>query len=141
VAAKPFDITNGHTMARHRTNQMRLGTSSLCILCVGLVIVLHSAAALVAAEPIVESPRTLIWDGAHLAAIRSGKESDDPQYTEVLQRLRKNAEISRKRGPYSVMDKAEAAPSGDQHDYVSYARYWWPTMEKPTKRCWPRATA
>lgn len=31
----------------------------------------------------------------------------------------------------SVMDKAEAGPSGDKHDYVSYAPYWWPDPSKP----------
>jgi hypothetical protein len=57
--------------------------------------------------------------------------NDDPRYAEVLKRLRKNAEISRKRGPYSVMDKQETPPSGDKHDYLSYARYWWPNPDSP----------
>ena len=32
---------------------------------------------------------------------------------------------------YSVMDKDKAGPSGDKHDYVSYAPYWWPDPGKP----------
>ena len=32
---------------------------------------------------------------------------------------------------YSVMDKDAAGPSGDKHDYVSYAPYWWPDPSKP----------
>ena len=32
---------------------------------------------------------------------------------------------------YSVMDKDKAGPSGDKHDYVSYAPYWWPDPAKP----------
>lgn len=32
---------------------------------------------------------------------------------------------------YSVMDKAQAGPSGDKHDFVSYAPYWWPDPTKP----------
>ncbi len=55
----------------------------------------------------------------------------NPRYKEVLKRLRKNAEISRKRGPYSVVNKHEVAPSGDKHDYFSYARYWWPNPDTP----------
>jgi hypothetical protein len=31
----------------------------------------------------------------------------------------------------SVMSKTEAGPSGDKHDYVSYAPYWWPDPAKP----------
>jgi hypothetical protein len=29
------------------------------------------------------------------------------------------------------VDSPEVAPSGDQHDYVSYARYWWPNPDTP----------
>lgn len=76
-----------------------------------------------------EPAETVYWDGAHLSAIRAGEMDKDPRYKEVLKRLRKNAEISRKRGPYSVVDKDEVAPSGDKHDYLSYARYWWPNPD------------
>jgi hypothetical protein len=78
------------------------------------------------AEPSSAVPSTVYWDGAHLAALRDDKLQSDPRYREVFTRLRKNAEISRKRGPYSVMDKEDIPPSGDKHDYLSYARYWWP---------------
>jgi hypothetical protein len=82
-----------------------------------------------AADSNATAPHTVYWDGAHLAAIRAGQMNSDPRYTEVLERLRKNAEISRKRGPYSVMDKDDVPPSGDKHDYLSYARYWWPNPD------------
>ncbi|KAF8177692.1 chondroitin AC/alginate lyase [Pholiota molesta] len=29
-------------------------------------------------------------------------------------------------GPWSVMDKAVTPPSGNKHDYMSWAPYWWP---------------
>jgi hypothetical protein len=82
-----------------------------------------------AADSNATTPHTVCWDGAHLATIRAGRMNSDPRYTEVLERLRKNAEISRKRGPYSVMDKDDVPPSGDKHDYLSYARYWWPNPD------------
>ncbi len=31
----------------------------------------------------------------------------------------------------TVVDKPGASPTGDAHDYVSYARYWWPDPSKP----------
>jgi hypothetical protein len=74
-------------------------------------------------------PSTVYWDGAHLSALRDTKLQNTPRFREVFTRLRKNAEISRKRGPYSVMDKLEVPPSGDKHDYLSYARYWWPNPD------------
>lgn len=76
-------------------------------------------------------PTTVVWDGAHLASLRVGELKKNPRYSEVVKRLRKNAEISCKRGPYSVIDKHEVAPGGDKHDYLSYARYWWPNPNTP----------
>ena len=78
-----------------------------------------------------EAPQTIHWDGDHLAALRANELRDDPRYREVFRRLRKNAEISRKRGPYSVMDKKMTPPSGDMHDYLSHSRYWWPNPDTP----------
>lgn len=31
----------------------------------------------------------------------------------------------------TIVDKAEPSPTGDPHDYVSYARYYWPDPSKP----------
>jgi hypothetical protein len=33
--------------------------------------------------------------------------------------------------PTSVMDKTIVPPSGDKHDYMSQAPYWWPDPQKP----------
>jgi hypothetical protein len=33
--------------------------------------------------------------------------------------------------PTSVMDKTITPPSGDKHDYMSQAPYWWPDPQKP----------
>jgi hypothetical protein len=33
--------------------------------------------------------------------------------------------------PVSVMDKTRIPPSGDKHDYLSQAPYWWPDPTKP----------
>lgn len=31
----------------------------------------------------------------------------------------------------TIVDKPQPSPTGDAHDYVSYARYWWPDPAKP----------
>lgn len=31
----------------------------------------------------------------------------------------------------TIVDKARPSPTGDAHDYISYARYWWPDPTKP----------
>jgi hypothetical protein len=75
------------------------------------------------------APNTVHWDGAHLASLRAGDIEKDSKYKEYVKRLRKNARISRERGPYSVTFKDDMPPSGDKHDYLSYARYWWPNPD------------
>jgi hypothetical protein len=81
------------------------------------------------AASVFAAPNTVLWEGDHLASLRDNLPTDDPQYKPFLDRLRKNAEIALQRGPYSVMDKKEVAASGDKHDYLSFARYWWPNPD------------
>ena len=43
-----------------------------------------------------------------------------------------DADKALKAGPYSVtLQKTKLPPSGDMHDYVSQAPYWWPDTSKP----------
>src|SRR5262245_26321142 len=48
--------------------------------------------------------------------------------------LEKDAAAALARKPVSVMDKEIAPPSGDKHDYMSQAPYWWPDPAKPDGR-------
>jgi hypothetical protein len=64
-----------------------------------------------------------------MARLRGSHLENDPKYEEVSKRLKKNADKAVLRGPYSVMDKKEVGPSGDKHDYLSLARYWWPNPD------------
>jgi hypothetical protein len=86
---------------------------------------------IIAADNDVKPAPTAFWDGSHLASIRAGKLEDDAEIKASLRQLRKNADSALKRGPYSVMQKEEVATSGDKHDYLSYARYWWPNPDTP----------
>jgi hypothetical protein len=45
--------------------------------------------------------------------------------------LLREAEKALSEGPFSVMDKQRTAPSGDKHDFVSLAPYWWPDPARP----------
>jgi hypothetical protein len=54
-----------------------------------------------------------------------------PQYIEAYNQLIEDADRALTRGPWSVTFKEGIAPSGDQHDYVSMARYVWPDPTKP----------
>ncbi len=50
-----------------------------------------------------------------------------PAYNNLISLCNKNLSF----GPYSVMDKTDFPPSGNKHDYMSLAPYWWPD---PTKK-------
>ncbi len=65
-------------------------------------------------------PATLELDGAFLAQVKA---HPDPA---ILEAVRADADRAMSVGPYSVMDKKETPPSGDKHDYMSLAPYWWP---------------
>ena len=49
----------------------------------------------------------------------------------ALEQLRKDADAALKQGSLSVVDKSINPPSGDKHDYLSLAPYWWPDSNKP----------
>ncbi|HZQ92418.1 MAG TPA: alginate lyase family protein [Terriglobales bacterium] len=49
----------------------------------------------------------------------------------VAARLRADAEKALQQPLMSVVDKSLTPPSGDKHDYMSMAPYWWPDPSKP----------
>ena len=52
----------------------------------------------------------------------------------ALAKLEEDARKALSFGPVSVMDKGVTPPSGDKHDYMSQAPYWWPDPSKPDGR-------
>ena len=63
---------------------------------------------------------TLRMDGVFLAQM---KKQQDPA---ILAAVRSEADGAMSAGPFSVMEKNATPPSGDKHDYMSLAPYWWP---------------
>lgn len=49
----------------------------------------------------------------------------------ALMQLLTEADAAMKAGPFSVMQKERVPPSGNRHDYMSLAPYWWPDSSKP----------
>jgi hypothetical protein len=45
--------------------------------------------------------------------------------------LLREAERALAAGPFSVMDKRRVPPSGDKHDFLTLAPYWWPDPAMP----------
>ena len=59
--------------------------------------------------------------------IKSGDKSLEAAYNQLL----KDADKLLNYQPVSVMDKTDFPPSGNKHDYMSIAPYWWPNPAKP----------
>jgi len=59
--------------------------------------------------------------------VREGNVHILPAYNSLI----RSADSALHAGPFSVMQKQTVPPSGDKHDYLSMAPYWWPDSTKP----------
>ncbi len=66
-----------------------------------------------------------------LASNKNKIASKDTSLVPAYHQLLKDADESLQYLPVSVMDKKELPPSGNKHDYMSLAPYWWPDASKP----------
>src|ERR1700677_170700 len=70
-------------------------------------------------------PRVFQLDAKVLAAQRA---HPDP---ELLKLAQAGANSALKVPPQTIVNKTKTPPSGDKHDYMSMARYWWPNPDTP----------
>ncbi len=63
--------------------------------------------------------------------MRKSLSSGQPQYLPAYEALLADAEKLMRKEPVSVMMKEKTPASGDKHDYMSLARYYWPDPAKP----------
>jgi hypothetical protein len=76
-----------------------------------------------------DAPRVFLRDGAHLAAARQRVRDGEAAVAEAVNELVALADRALAAGPFSVVDKDVIPPSGDKHDYMSQAPYWWPNPD------------
>jgi hypothetical protein len=79
-------------------------------------------------------PASLLLDRTYIDAVRARAEKGDAPIRAALAALEAEAKLALAIGPMSVIDKPVTAPSGDKHDYVSQAPYWWPDPAKADGR-------
>jgi hypothetical protein len=72
-----------------------------------------------------------VLDGDQLEANRERIRAGEEKLALALRRLRRDADRALAAGPFSVVNKDITPPSGDKHDYISLAPYWWPNPESP----------
>lgn len=75
--------------------------------------------------------RTFYLKPDQLEAITAARDSD-PVVAKAYAALIERANAALKRKPGSVMDKTTIPLSGDRHDYLSIAPYWWPDPANPS---------
>ena len=63
--------------------------------------------------------------------VRTRSEKGDAAIAAAIATLEEDAKTALALKPMSLMDKAITPPSGDKHDYMSLAPYWWPDPSKP----------
>jgi len=77
-----------------------------------------------------EPPKTVVMNGAQLAAAKARYAAGDPELVGAVGNLTVQADQWLRQGPWTVVDKDQTPPSGDKHDYFSQAPYFWPTAPK-----------
>ena len=71
-------------------------------------------------------PKVIYADPRVLAEVKAQYVAGDSSFTPAVKHLLGDAERALRSKPVSVMDKHRVPPSGDKHDYVSQAPYFWP---------------
>lgn len=80
--------------------------------------------------PFLPAKAQFIWDLEHLEKVR-GSLQEEPFYAKAWEALKAEADEDLDAEPLSVMMKTKTPASGDKHDYMSLARYYWPDPSKP----------
>ena len=75
-------------------------------------------------------PRVFLLNAAELSSLRAA-DPKDPHRIDIVAAAVAEADRAMSEGPFSVMDKSVTPPSGDKHDYMSQAPYFWADPSKP----------
>ncbi|WP_460553911.1 alginate lyase family protein [Hymenobacter daeguensis] len=73
----------------------------------------------------------ILLDPAALAAYKTAYQAGHQPEAARVQELLREASAALRRGPYTITTKPQTPPSGDKHDYISQAPYWWPDPARP----------
>jgi hypothetical protein len=83
------------------------------------------AGSIAAQEPVV-----FTFHARDLAVVKQRIAAADDATVAALGSLTRKADKRLAEGPYSVVFNDHLPPSGDKHDYLSQAPYWWPDPKK-----------
>src|SRR5213080_1340496 len=75
--------------------------------------------------------RVFLLDAKQVQLTRQRVRDGDKSLNAAWARLEREAQKALSEGPFSVVNKSVTPPSGDKHDYMSQAPYFWPNPKKP----------
>ena len=78
-------------------------------------------------------PRVFLLDARQLKETRNRIRAGDQSVSAAWAKLDAEAQKALTAGPFSVVTKDPTPPSGDKHDYMSQAPYFWPDPNKPER--------
>ncbi len=78
------------------------------------------------AAPASAQPRVFLLNAKHLQATKQRLRANDTLLAPAWAKLEQEAKQALTIAPPSVVSKAVTPPSGDKHDYMSQAPYFWP---------------
>jgi hypothetical protein len=76
-------------------------------------------------------PRIFSSAPTSMLMARKAYQDRDQRLQPAFDRLKNEADNALEMKSLSVMEKSQVPPSGDKHDYMSMARYYWPDSTKP----------
>ena len=95
-----------------------------------VTLALSSTWVIAASPPLAgETPNFVVLNPIDLARSRARLRSGDDTLRPALGKLQREADRALKAAPVSVTQKNLSPPSGDSHDYMSIAPYWWPNPD------------
>jgi len=78
-----------------------------------------------------QEPRVFIMDAKQLVELKNRIKQKDRVTIQLLDSLKKRADVLLHKQPVSVMDKTITPVSGNKRDYMSQAPYFWYDSTKP----------
>jgi Alginate lyase len=81
--------------------------------------------------PQASYPAVFLLDARQLERSRAAIKNGDKSTAPAWEKLKRDAHRALDEGPFTVINKAATPPSGDKHDYMSQAPYFWPDSKKP----------
>jgi len=83
------------------------------------------------APPQASTPQVFLLDAKQLEKSRAALKSGDKTLAPAWSKLEREAQKALSEGPFTIINKGVTPPSGDKHDYMSQAPYFWPDPHKP----------